>query len=757
MFRRIQSTPVAISCKQMSMMAKYRWALCLPLLALLPSCGGDPTEWPITHDLSAGFALADLWSETRSVDLGTARGRRHLGAGWAEDSWDRRRKKTYVVSRGSESVLEIDLIEPRSFTLQLFGRPIDTSPGVQIGVDVHINGLPVQSIDLGTRIRWYQVPVHESVTRSGTNEITLRYRRSDSVDPTYEVAWYRVKLSFPDGAQAPMPARVGQNDGVMIPYGSALEYSVRLPAETALTIERVRHLGGRGGTLSLVVAEDGEVPSEFVLTTESQEGIEQDLSAAGDRIVRLTLRADNPDASVTGKEGVIVESAMLRSPAVAQSESIEGEADLASRRSTIEHPNILLYVVDTLRADHLGVYGYSRPVSPELDKFATDATVFENAVANSSWTRAAMASIFTGLWPLKHAANGRKDILDPEAITLAELLSDAGYQTAAKVRNWNVFPVFGFRQGFDDYQRVQDGKADKVSRQVGEWLKTRETEKPFFLWVHTVDPHEPYRPPAETRDLFMAEDQEDWGLDKHPGFKRTATMTREEKDSVSQYLRSLYDAEIAFNDKGFGDLIRILDEQELLESTVVIFISDHGEEFLDHGTWGHGRNLYAEQINVPLIVRFPDRGRGRRVDELVQQIDILPTLLEYLGLPVPDQVEGDSFLPLLEDNGDTAGLAGRPAFSFLHLDGAPTRSVVEGDWKLIQRLNTAGEVTWAGLFNRREDSGESANRVLEFPIRTQFMTAMLEAKMSEGSLLTTEEAVLDEQTTNALKALGYLQ
>ena len=297
MFRRIQSPPVAISCKQMSMMAKYRWALCLPLLAFLPGCGGDPINWPVTHDLSAGFPFADLWSETRSVDIGTARGRRHLGVGWAEDRWDRRRKKTYVVSRGSESVLEIVLIEPRSLSLQLFGRPIDTSPGVQIGVDVQINGLPVQSLDLEPHIRWYHVPVHESVTQSGTNRITLRYRRSDSADPTYEVAWYRLKLYFPDGAQTPMPARVGQSDGLMIPYGTALEYSVRLPAETVLTIERVRHLGGQGGTLSLVLAEDGEVPSEFELTTESEEGIAQDLSAASDRIVRLTLRADNPDAS----------------------------------------------------------------------------------------------------------------------------------------------------------------------------------------------------------------------------------------------------------------------------------------------------------------------------------------------------------------------------------------------------------------------------------------------------------------------------
>jgi arylsulfatase A-like enzyme len=738
-------------------MATYRWTLCLLLLAILPGCGGGPSDWPVTHDLSAGFIGADLWSETRSIDIGTAAGRRQLVSGWTEDRWDARRKRTFVISRGGESVVTVELIQPRPLYLQLFGRPMDTSSGVVIGIDVMVNGYPVHSLEMEKRLRRYQFPVQESVLRPGQNEVALRYRRSDGADPEFEVAWYRMDLSFAEESPPPMPTQVGQNSGVMIPYGTRVEFTMELPATSALTIDRVRHLGDPGGSLSLIVEEDGEEPVEYLLTTGTAEKVAQELSGDRNRIVRLTLRADNENAAASGKSGVIVESVALRSPDAATAAAAEEVAEVADRRSSIERPNILLYVVDTLRADHLGVYGYARPVSPELDKFAATATVFDNAVANSSWTRAAMASMFTGLWPLKHAANGRKDILDPEATTLAEILSAAGYQTAAKVRNWNVFPVFGFRQGFDEYQRVRDGKAVQLTRQVGAWLNERDQKKPFFLWVHAVDPHEPYRPPAETRELFMAEDQENWGLDKHPGFKRTATMTDAEKESVSNYLRSLYDAEIAYNDRGFGELVAILEEQQLLDSTVVIFVSDHGEEFLDHGTWGHGRNLYAENLNVPLIVRFPDRGHGVRVAEVVQQIDLMPTLLDYVGIPVPEHVEGASFLPLLEPGLGSGVSASRPVFSFLHLDGAPTRSLVDGEWKLIQRLNSAGDVTWTGLFNRREDAGEAEDRVLEYPIRTRFMTGMLDAKMLEGSLLSTEEAVLDEETTKALKALGYLQ
>ena len=264
-------------------------------------------------------------------------------------------------------------------------------------------------------------------------------------------------------------------------------------------------------------------------------------------------------------------------------------------------------------------------------------------------------------------------------------------------------------------------------------------------------------PPEETRHLFMEEGQEQFDLDKHPGFKITREMSREERQRVAQYLISLYDAEIAFNDRAFGELVALLDELDLLDSTVVVFISDHGEEFLEHGTWGHGRNLYAENLNVPLVIRFPDRGHGVRVEEVVQQIDIMPTLLDYIGLPVPEWVEGRSFLPLLAPATEPISHESRLAFSFLHLDGGVYRSLVDGEWKLVQRLSEEGGVSQTGLFNRRSDPGEARNQILDLPIRGRFMELILDAKMAEGSLLTTEEAVLDEETENALKALGYLQ
>jgi arylsulfatase A-like enzyme len=571
------------------------------------------------------------------------------------------------------------------------------------------------------------------------------------------VAWYRLVVQDPQRVEAPEPVVLRDGRSLLIPFGSRLEYYVQLPPEGAFTAEGVEWLGEGGGRLELVLEEDGKSPTHLVTLEEPTQGLEVSIRGAAPRIARLSLRAERPFVRSDARSGVILVQPALRVP--------PGRPEPSDRRSEAEtsgapveqRPNILLYVVDTLRADHLGVYGYSKPVSPHIDRFAADATVFDNALAQSSWTRASMASIFTGLWPVKHAANGRKDILDPAAETLAEILHAAGYVTVARVRNWNVFPVFGFRQGFEDFVAVDRGKADRMNALVRQWLDRRPRERPFFLYVHTVDPHGPYRPPGEFRTRFFEPDQEPLELDRHPGFRVTEAMTEEERLAVARHLLALYDGEIAFNDREFGRLLSMLEDEQLLDHTMIVFVSDHGEEFLEHGTWEHGRNLFAENLNVPLIIRIADRGRGRHIGEVVQHIDLMATILDHAGLPIPEQVEGRSLLALLDQADEEAAGQARPAFSFLHLDGLPHRSLVAGDWKLIERLSPEGTVLWEGLFHRGEDPLEARNRARDYPILTRYMGLLLEAKVAEGSLLTTEEAVLDARTERALRALGYLQ
>jgi len=432
-------------------------------------------------------------------------------------------------------------------------------------------------------------------------------------------------------------------------------------------------------------------------------------------------------------------------------ELVAPEADADFRR-----PNILLYVIDTLRADHLGIYGYPRPVSPQIDAFAAEATVFDDAVAQSSWTRASMASIFTSLWPLQHATNRRGDVLAPEAVTLAELLREAGYETVAFAKNQNVFPTFGFSQGFDNFNAIwAKGKSHKINERVEKWLKTYNGDRPFFLYLHAVDPHVPYGPPEEFKYQFADKANDDLTLSRPPGPKIWKELETVQRERILDHLLDLYDGEIAYNDSTFGKLLEILRDGSVYDETLIILLSDHGEEFQDHGNWQHGRNLFVENLHVPLLIRFPDRGQGVRVKQRVQHIDLLPTLLDYLGLGVPEFLEGSSFLSWVTNPQAPVDEVARPAYSFLHLDGLPNVSVIEGEWKLVQNISQ-GKIAWTNLFDRSEDPGETRNRALDKPILASYLATLIAKRRSEESRLTASEAVLDERMEEALKALGYV-
>ena len=367
-----------------------------------------------------------------------------------------------------------------------------------------------------------------------------------------------------------------------------------------------------------------------------------------------------------------------------------------------------------------------------------------------------MASIFTGLWPLQHATNRRGDVLAPEAVTLAELLREAGYETVAFAKNQNIFPTFGFSQGFEDFNAMwAKGKSHKINAKVEKWLKTYEEERPFFLYLHAVDPHVPYGPPEGFKYQFAKKSNDDLTLSRPPGPKIWKQLEAAQQDRILGHLLDLYDGEIAYNDSTFGKLLEILREGSVYDETLIILLSDHGEEFQDHGNWQHGRNLFVENLQVPLLIRFPDIGHGVRVTQRVQHIDLLPMLLDYLGLEIPEFVEGISFLSWVTGTTAPADGTPRPAFSFLHLDGLPNVSVIEGDWKLVQNISK-GEIAWTNLFNRAEDPGETRNRLRDRPILASYLASLIARRRAEESRLTAGEAVLDERMEEALKALGYI-
>jgi arylsulfatase A-like enzyme len=341
--------------------------------------------------------------------------------------------------------------------------------------------------------------------------------------------------------------------------------------------------------------------------------------------------------------------------------------------------SVLLVLVDALRADRLGCYGYrARPTSPRLDAFAAGATRFAHAVSSTPWTLPSMATLFTGLYPSVHGAALASDIgrwltdrtgfepvttLDASRTTLAEVLRAQGFATAGFVHGSYPAPEFGTGQGFDVYEANQHpGIRANVEALLG-WLDRARPDR-FFVYLHTAEVHSPYTPPPRDARwqgaVARALDEEraryrDFDFD--PGYRGWLDGSWESLRQIRtgrplaprdvEHLGALYDRGIAYTDHWIGRLLDALDERGLRERTIVIVTSDHGDELLDHGGIEHSRTYYEEMMHVPLVVRVPGRGEGRVVEAQVGLIDVAPTVLELLGVPAP-LMQGRSLVPALD-------------------------------------------------------------------------------------------------------------
>ena len=307
-------------------------------------------------------------------------------------------------------------------------------------------------------------------------------------------------------------------------------------------------------------------------------------------------------------------------------------------------PNVILIVVDALRADHLGCYGYQRNTSPTIDSLALSGTLWENLQAQSSWTLPTITTIFTGLNAREHGAGRRSNTvygMSNEISTIPLLLHHAGYSCAGIFNVYLLSEQFGFNRGFDSFSCnwLGHGEAEASVDQAVEWIRTTENEKPFFLALHLFDPHDPYDPP-EPFDTYYTPSGTN-GITWWPFLESGAP---DQPELYREHLIGLYDGEIAWTDFQIGRLLLFLRTSGISENTIVILTADHGEEFLEHGGFGHGKTMYQEVVSVPLIISGPGIARGVR-DSLVRaQIDILPTILELTRSEKPEHLNGVSLM-----------------------------------------------------------------------------------------------------------------
>ena len=288
-------------------------------------------------------------------------------------------------------------------------------------------------------------------------------------------------------------------------------------------------------------------------------------------------------------------------------------------------PLVVVYLVDTLRADHLPLYGYARDTGPELSRFAKDAVVFDQAIASSSWTKPSVASLLTSLPPRDHGCLQFYTPLDPALVTLAERMRDHGYATGGVVANSLVMARdMHFDQGFSYFAAAPPPeRAGEAVDDALEFLDARRGQ-PVFLYVHTMDSHSPYLPPPPF----------DRKYEPHPEPGRAAAEPSDYRVPLDRdRIVAQYDGTVAYGDQEFGRFLRGLRERGLYDSALVVFVADHGEEFLDHRGWVHGHTLFDELVRVPLVVKYPGgRHAGRRVAGQVQLVDVLPTILSSQGM-----------------------------------------------------------------------------------------------------------------------------
>jgi arylsulfatase A-like enzyme len=425
--------------------------------------------------------------------------------------------------------------------------------------------------------------------------------------------------------------------------------------------------------------------------------------------------------------------------------------------------NVLLLSVDTLRADRLGAYGYERrPTSPRLDQLVAGGVRFESAMAPRAATWPSLASVLTGLYPSGHGVLANGYGLPDDLPSLPRLLHDAGYTTAAFLSNMCKANHESHKW---DERRCAAGADGRVNRWVKEWSGRVARDRPFLLWVHYMGAHPPY---------YNGGDRAATVLD--PGYDGPLQPRRRLLDRVMQepialgprdlvHLDAIYDAAVAGTDGLAGALLAELQRAGLLERTVVVFLADHGEELYQHHRYlYHACSVYQTTLHVPLAFVAPGLlPAGASVAPTVELLDVLPTVLELLGLPLPAERHGASLVGYLER--PAAAGAGKPAFS--EYDDTRIHTALLGDWKLVDNPDGVAPRCMEGvpegfypiarqeLYDLGRDPGETTNLAASQPARVAALRELI-ARRFAGLANRARRQELDPELRKELQALGYV-
>lgn len=448
--------------------------------------------------------------------------------------------------------------------------------------------------------------------------------------------------------------------------------------------------------------------------------------------------------------------------------------------SPTKRPNIIVLLSDTHRADYLGAYGFDGDISPNLDRLARSSVLFTHAITQAPWTKPAVASLFTSLHPLTHrvvdhegkywrkvGSEFKTSALPESAVTLAEALRAAGYRTAGWVANGWITEGLGFAQGFESYHSAKLNTniyhAKEIWEPAWEWLAaTRQDGRPFFLYLHFMDTHGPWRWSEE--DYLALLGSPSLVKDTPPGKLEEASRPLQSRDidfpgfdTRTSSWRAVYASRVRSLDRQLGRLFEQLAATGLMETTLIVFTADHGEELMNHTGWGHGGSLFEHQVRVPLIIRPPGGvAGGRTVDRPVSLIDLMPTLLAAAGVrDAPGGMQGEDLWQVVRSNRSQPGREWAFAAAVRH--DPRIVSVQDSRYKLIRE--PAARPARLLLFDLEADPGETRDLSGERPEILKRLRKALDRQMMKlektGTLLEARGDLTQEEVEK-LRSLGYI-
>ena len=672
----------------------------------------------------------------------------------------------YVVTRAGPTVnLKTELEQAQSLPWVI------TTP-IVAGDQMQTYTITPPSPVSGTRIRHVLVrPTDAAGADFAIESVRLIFRREHLAGVPSGVSWQGLRDIFRETLvmRSPETARFD----VAVPSRPVLHVVLGTPEDEPMTFRIAVRQGDK----------DVPVLTRTVTTPYRWEPRVVDLAAFAGKNVALSLSTTSP------KPGAI---AFWGAPAVRQR---------TDPKAGGPPQTVILVQLDTLRKDHLDVYGYERQTAPTLKRLAEEGALFQHAITQTGWTKAATTSIMTSLYPTTHGVHQIPDRLPASGTTIAEVFRHAGYATASFSSVSFTGQFTNLHQGFEEVHESEStvGRAGprgaKTAREyvdrLGEWLEDHR-DVPSFVYLHFFDPHSPYEPnrPYDTmwadpkgRDEYVRQLEHLKKFIKDAFMAQRGMATREElvaggvdPDTFLRFSKDWYDGSIRGMDTEIGRLVERLEDLGLRDRSVLALYADHGEEFHEHGNMWHGRTVYGEMIRVPLILWGPGHvPKGLKVEEPVQLIDVTPTLLELSGLPIPKEAQGQSLRPLLASDtgagavGADGGWKRRPLVSEKQPFGTkefPSASqsyaIVDGNWKLIHNVVRPPEKSEFELYDFYKDEHDQEDLAAQNPEVVARLRKMLEGwkrMATQAKLKSDTEATkgLSAEQLERLRSLGYVR